>query len=186
MNVYDFDGTIYDGDSTVDFYRYCLRKHPGLISCVPRQMWSLLQYMMGRIDTTEFKECFFCFLPKIPFVNKQAEEFWDVRQEKIKTWYLAQKQSDDLIVSASPSFLLAPICKRLGLRPPIATEIDPVTGKIKGLNCKGNEKWRRFLEICCPEEIESFYSDSLSDAPLARNAKNAFLVKRNSIQEWRN
>lgn len=26
MNVYDFDETIYDGDSTVDFYKYCLRR----------------------------------------------------------------------------------------------------------------------------------------------------------------
>lgn len=23
MNVYDFDKTIYDGDSTIDFYFYC-------------------------------------------------------------------------------------------------------------------------------------------------------------------
>ena len=31
MNVYDFDGTIYDGDSTVDFLIYMYRKHPGLM-----------------------------------------------------------------------------------------------------------------------------------------------------------
>ena len=24
MNVYDFDGTVYAGDSTVDFYFFCL------------------------------------------------------------------------------------------------------------------------------------------------------------------
>ena len=34
MNVYDFDGTIYDGDSTVDFLIYMYRKHPGLM--IPR------------------------------------------------------------------------------------------------------------------------------------------------------
>ena len=28
IDVYDFDGTIYDGDSTVDFVRFCLRRHP--------------------------------------------------------------------------------------------------------------------------------------------------------------
>lgn len=185
MNVYDFDKTIYDGDSTVDFYRYCLRKHPSLISCVPGQMWSLLRYVMGRINTTKCKECFFCFLPELPSLNELVEEFWDVRQKKIKAWYLAQKRSDDLIISASPSFLLGPICRRLGIKPPIATEIDPVTGKIEGLNCKGDEKWRRFLEMYRPEEMESFYSDSFSDAPLARKAKKAFLVQKNSLQEWR-
>ena len=25
MNVYDFDGTIYNGDSTIDFYLYCIK-----------------------------------------------------------------------------------------------------------------------------------------------------------------
>lgn len=27
MHAYDFDGTIYDGDSTVGFYLYSLCKH---------------------------------------------------------------------------------------------------------------------------------------------------------------
>ena len=31
IDVYDFDGTIYDGDSTVDFTRFCLRRHPGVL-----------------------------------------------------------------------------------------------------------------------------------------------------------
>ncbi len=30
IDVYDFDGTIYDGDSTVDFTRFCLRRHPAV------------------------------------------------------------------------------------------------------------------------------------------------------------
>ena len=30
MNVYDFDKTIYDGDSSVDFYKFSLKRHPKL------------------------------------------------------------------------------------------------------------------------------------------------------------
>lgn len=26
INAYDFDETIYDGDSSVNFYKYCLKK----------------------------------------------------------------------------------------------------------------------------------------------------------------
>ena len=29
--VYDFDETIYDGDSTVDFYKYCVKRKPSLL-----------------------------------------------------------------------------------------------------------------------------------------------------------
>ena len=28
IDVYDFDGTIYDGDSTVDLVKFCIRRHP--------------------------------------------------------------------------------------------------------------------------------------------------------------
>ena len=28
MNIYDFDGTIYDGDSCRDIVKYGLKKHP--------------------------------------------------------------------------------------------------------------------------------------------------------------
>ena len=30
MNVYDFDKTIYDGDSTVDFFFFSLKRNPVL------------------------------------------------------------------------------------------------------------------------------------------------------------
>lgn len=185
MNVYDFDKTVYDGDSTVDFYRFCICKYPGLISCIPAQVWGGLQYAAGRTSTKKFKERFFCFLPRLSSLDTLTGEFWDTRQNKLKAWYLAQKQSDDVIISASPSFLLNPICERLGIEPPIATEVDLAAGKIKGENCKGEEKVRRFLEIYGAEEIEAFYSDAQTDVFLARIAKRAFLVKKNVIQEWR-
>ena len=35
MNVYDFDGTIYDGDSTLDFWYFCLKKHPQILLYLP-------------------------------------------------------------------------------------------------------------------------------------------------------
>lgn len=180
MNVYDFDQTIYGGDSTVDFYLYCLRRQPSLILCLPRQLGGLVRYATGRIDTTAFKERFFCFLPKLTSPNAWVEEFWEDRQKKIKGWYLENKRGDDVIISASPEFLLSPICKRLGVTQPIATELDVHTGRITGKNCKGAEKVRRFLERYPDDEIGEFYSDSMTDAPLAQLAKEAFLVQKTS------
>lgn len=184
MNVYDFDKTIYDGDSTVDFYRYCLFRHPGLMACLPRQVLGFLQYMAERCNTTAFKESFFSFLPKIPLLNAEVERFWDLREQKIRAWYLAQKQSSDVVVSASPSFLLIPICDRLEIMPPIATRVDPATGRIDGVNCKGEEKVRRFMERYPSAEIHRFYSDSMSDIPLAELAQEAFLVRGNAASPW--
>ena len=32
IDVYDFDGTIYYGDSTVDLVKFCIRRHPSLLA----------------------------------------------------------------------------------------------------------------------------------------------------------
>lgn len=184
MNVYDFDGTVYAGDSSVDFYLYCLRKHPAIAAFVFRQGWGVLQHATGRIDTMRMKQEFFCFLRDLKELETLVETFWNGRQAKIRDWYLKQKQADDVIISASPEFLLLPICRRLGLQPPIATQMDPASGKIEGQNCKGTEKVRRFLEQYPEESVERFYSDSLTDAPLAALAEEAFFVRGEAITRW--
>lgn len=184
MNVYDFDGTIYCGDSTVDFYLYCLRRCPTVALRAPQQGWSILRHTTGRISTAKMKEEFFCFLRDLEKPEALAEAFWNSRQAGIREWYLEQKQETDLVVSASPEFLLQPICRRLGVRPPIATRMDPASGRIEGQNCKGAEKVRRFLERYPEEPVDRFYSDSLTDAPLAKLAKAAFFVRGDTITRW--
>lgn len=184
MNVYDFDKTIYDGDSTIDFYLYCLSRHPDLAVYIFRQIWGMFLYATGQITTTEWKERFFAFLAGISDLEKLVESFWDSRQSKIKAWYLKQKKSDDVVISASPSFLLAPVCRRLGIAPPIATELDIASGGILGANCKGEEKVRRFLERYPGAAIRRFYSDSSTDVPLAALAEEAFLVQGDRVLPW--
>ena len=34
--VYDFDGTIYDGDSSIDFFLFCLKKNIKVIFYLPK------------------------------------------------------------------------------------------------------------------------------------------------------
>ena len=103
---------------------------------------------------------------------------------RIRPWYLAQKRPDDLVISASPEFLLAPACRMLGIRAPIASRVDVQTGRYTGANCKGEEKPRRLREAYPDVVIDDFYSDSRSDAPLARMAKRAWLVKGDERTPW--
>ena len=48
MNVYDFDDTIYDGESCLDFFFYYIRKTPYLIKYIPRALYAVLRYKMGK------------------------------------------------------------------------------------------------------------------------------------------
>ena len=45
--------------------------------------------------------------------DEQIERYWDKYEKRISAWYLAQKQPDDLIISASPACIIGPIAKRL-------------------------------------------------------------------------
>lgn len=186
MNVYDFDKTIYGGDSTIDFYVYCIKKHPKILLCLPSQMMAVCRYKMHKINKTIFKEHFFCFLKKLKDPQSDVVNFWNKNENKIKNWYLKQKKSNDLIISASPQFLLEEICCRIGIVELIASQVDIHNGKFYGENCYGKEKCRRFHECKGNEKIDKFYSDSLSDMPLAEIAESAFLIKKNKINLWEN
>ena len=184
MNVYDFDKTIYNGDSTLDFYKYVLKRQPGLIRFLPWQLWNAVLYAVGAISKTRFKEQFFGFLKEIKQIDNCVKDFWGKNENKIKFWYSENKKDDDVIVSASPEFLLIPICEKLGIKNLVASKVDKTTGAFSGENCYGEEKVRRIKEIFPEESIDEFYSDSISDRPLAELAINAYFVTGSKIENW--
>lgn len=184
MNVYDFDKTIYDGDSTLDFYLFALKKKPRLIKYLPVQVLGFIKYLFGMCTKVEFKEKFYYFLNGIDDTDNLIEIFWDEKQLKIKDWYLMSKKDSDLIISASPTFLLEPICKRVGIKHLIASEVNKKTGVCEGENCYGEEKVIRLKKEFKDSAIDEFYSDSLSDAPLSLLADKRFIVSGTKIIKW--
>lgn len=184
MNVYDFDKTIYDGDSTVNFYKYCIRKKPSVLKHLPKQLWAFLMYFIRVYDKTTMKENFYRFLKSIDDIDLLIEDFWKANMSKVKKWYLDSKRDDDVIISASPEFLLKYPCKRLNISL-IASRVDKKTGIYDGKNCHGKEKVLRFNAVYGDSQIDKFYSDSLSDTPLAELAKEAYIVKGLKIEKWK-
>ncbi len=184
MNVYDFDKTIYKGDSTADFYLFCLSRHRRVWRYVPNAVWGAVRhYVLRNCSKTEFKEQMYTFLRAADY-QTDVPAFWDGHVHKIQSWYKAQQRPDDVVISASPRFLLEPVCARLGIRFLIASEVDGKTGVYTGKNCHGSEKARRFHAVFPNGKIERFYSDSQSDRPLALLARQGFLVRRGKIIPW--
>lgn len=183
MNIYDFDGTLYEGDSTVDFYYYVLKRNPQIIRFIPKQLLGFILYALKRIDKTSLKEYFFSFVRGID-IDRAVELFWEDNQKKIYSWYLDQQKKDDLIISASPEFLLKPICDRLGIKHLIASKVDTTTGKFISPNCRGEEKVTRLYNEYGVVRVNRFYSDSESDLPLAMLANDAFFIKNGNIMNW--
>ena len=184
MNAYDFDKTLYPCDSTFRFYRFLLRRHPSLLLELPRQIKAALAYRFKRIEKTQMKEKLFAAFRRIDDIDREVKLFWDKHEGEIEPYYEAIKRPDDVIISASPTFLLEEISKRVGFGTLIASRVDKKSGAYTGENCYGEEKCRRFYEVFPEGEIECFYSDSLSDTPMARLAKQAYLIKDHQPTPW--
>lgn len=186
MKVYDFDGTIYDGDSSKDFIMFVYRRHPSIMfTNIPRQIFSGIRYLFGKCSKEMLKEDIFSFISKLKNIDIEVQFFWDKHQKKIMEWYRARKETTDVIISASPCFLLENICEREGIRYLIATQMDKTSGKINGKNCKGREKVKRFCKLFPDAEIEEFYSDHMSDRYMAALAQKSYFIKRKRLVEWK-
>ena len=184
MNVYDFDKTIYDGDSTADFYLFSLKRHKKIITLAPSLLGSVIKFYVFKKGTkTDFKQVMYRFL-RYCDIDRDIADFWEINQSKIKKYYMKQKKSDDVIISASPEFLLEPIIKKLDINTLMASSVDKHTGLYDGINCHGKEKVRRFYEVFPDGKIDEFYSDSYSDTPLAEIADKAYIVKGEELSEW--
>ena len=184
MNVYDFDNTILRGDSTARFCAYCLRHYPAIWIDLPGQAVNALLFGLKIRKKQAFKQRLLSFLRRIDDVDAAVEDFWKTNFNRIKPFYRETRRPDDVVISASPEFLIAPACARLGIKTVMGSPVDRRTGIFSGPNCHGHEKVRRFREIYPDAQIDTFYSDSHSDDPLARLAKRAILVKGNRLLPW--
>ena len=126
----------------------------------------------------------FSYLTMVDDFDVQIEKYWDKYEKRISAWYLAQKRPDDLIISASPSCIIGPIARRLGVNY-MATEFDREYGVFTNNLMYAKEKAKYIFDHGFPE-IDNFYSDSLADTPLALCAEKAHLVtnKATTVVDW--
>ena len=88
LSVYDFDKTIYNGETLNDFYRFYLIKKPWKIYTVIFQLWYFLLYVLKIINLEKLKENFLRFLngENTGELKKLIREFWEKKESKINLW----------------------------------------------------------------------------------------------------
>ena len=187
MNTFDFDKTIYDGDSTTHFCIFIAKRHPKVILSFIGSLGAVIRFKLGKITKTAMKERLYKAFTCVPDMKSEVELFWDKHMKNIEQWYLDIKSPDDVVISASPEFLLRIPAEKLGFARLIGSRVDMCSGKYDGLNCYGEEKVKRFAEAFGEDYLtlsDSFYSDSYSDTPMAKISKRAYIIKNHKPQEW--
>lgn len=190
MNVFDFDNTIYDGESAVDFFRFYLKKDKTLIKYIPSLLIAILKYKTGKIEIeealnkygTKVTDYYLKITSDGAVISKDAEEFWDSHSYKIKPFYEKIQKNDDVIISCSPEFSLKIICEKLGIKNYIGTDFDESTGEFTRL-CFRENKVKAFLSEYPDCKIDNFYTDSMNDKPLMDISKNVYIVKGSRIKK---
>ncbi len=187
MNVYDFDETLYDGESSVEFFLYYFRVDPSLVKFLPGVIKALFLYKAEKITLDEFLNDYgkqvedYIATHKNEF-ERTVKSFWDKKITKIKPFYFGIQKPDDVVITASPDFLIREACNRLGIENLISTKIDLVSGKIEA-PCFRESKIERFREVYPTEAIDDFYTDSMNDRFLMPFAKRVFIVKGSKIKQ---
>ena len=185
IDVYDFDGTLYDGDSTADFILFCLRRHPALLSSLAPVAWQALRALSGRGSLTQMKSALFSRMARRVDLDAEAALFWqDERtRRKLGAWF--ERTPRDLpivIASASPEFELRHAAALLGDITLIGTRCA-ADGSLVGLNCKGEEKLRRIREAVGDFAVRAMYTDDAkADAPLLAAAEERYLVTHGEVR----
>lgn len=187
MRVFDFDNTIYDGESIMDIFLYFLKKDTKtIIKFAPKFIKDFIRYKFDKITVDEamasygaaFKE----YCQKYDNIYEEFEKFWDINENKVKKIYFDIQDENDIVVSGCPYCLLKIICDRIGIKHYIGSDIDPINGVINNI-CYKEHKLEIFRSVYGDVVIDDFYTDSMADKPMMDISKNVYMVDKNKITQ---
>lgn len=183
MRVFDFDNTIYDGESVFDFYLMSIKYNPKVAKYLFIVIFNLLKYKLGKTTMKDLEKAAIKYSGDYlnAFDNKKelVKRFWNKNIKKIKPWY--KPQDDDVILTASFNLIMDEVCGRLGIKNCICSVVNCDTMQVEYINF-GDNKRKIFLEKYKNKTIDAFYTDNILDKPMIDIAEKAFLVKGNKIK----
>ncbi len=180
IDIFDFDKTLVPFDSGSRFWMYCLIHNPWIVICLPYIFVMMIPFFLKIKGLTYVKKHIFCYVRMIN-LEKNVKKFWDKHEKDVFEWFIKEKRERPaVVISASPDFLLGDICARIGVDKLICSRHNAKTGAIIGVNCKDDEKVRRYREEFKDCKVVNVSSDSIkSDRPIFSLGENCFHIVKN-------
>jgi HAD superfamily hydrolase (TIGR01490 family) len=196
--LFDLDNTLLDGDSDYEWAQFLIEQ--GVLertSYEQRNQDFFDQYRAGRLDIYAFLDFQLAPLAQYPRAQLDAWQRKFMTQKivpkiSVAARRLVSRNMRDAqlcaIVTATNSFVTAPIAREFGVAHLVATEPEQIdgrfTGKVSGTPCfrEGKvtrvEQWLAAQGKCWGDFAETwFYSDSHNDLPLLERVTHPVAVR---------
>ena len=181
MKVFDFDNTIYNGESLLDFYNYFAEKKEKLQKYRPIVNRVFTLYKHNMLPMGLFKKLVDKYKGEVDTktldVDKYINEFWKEHKDNLNKEILDKIGKDDVIISANFDIMINPIKDKLKTKH-IYTSIADIEKKEIIFLCYKENKVKKFREIYKDAMIDELYTDSYADKPLMQIAKKVFMVDK--------
>lgn len=186
MQIFDFDNTIYKGESVFDFAMFVIKRKKSLMKYIPGIVRLLFLYKICKMDVEEFQVALEKysrpFLENQEFIEALIQEFWLSNIERLYPHMLKRIKPEDIIITSSPEFLIDGIKDVLNTDKILCSKLDLKNGKITFLNFADNKV--KYLEKEYPNaKVDTLYTDSYNDKPLMEIARNVYLVKKGNLKK---
>ena len=199
LAIFDLDNTLIGGDS--DFLWGEFLGEEGVVDANAyrkKNEYFYQQYDLGILDIYAWLE--FCLEPLTRYSMRELQEFHHrfmihkiepILLEKAQNCINQHKERGDtvLVMTASNSFVTAPIAKKYGINQMLATEPEikagRYTGGVSGIPCFQSGKVDKLMPWLQKNEEtltgSTFYSDSHNDLPLLELVDNPVAVNADKI-----
>ena len=209
LAIFDIDYTLTKKETSIELYKYMLKKNKKLLKYLPSHIITGLFYGLKVYNAGRTRENFLRFLSgtsedelksivKSFYREKLESILYEDGIKAIKDF--KEKGYKIYLISASPEFYVNEFYNIKEVDKVIGTKFQMNDGKfsckISGENCKGEEKVKRLMEELKKDNIEVdfknsyMFSDSLSDLPLLKLVGKGYLInyRKNhelEILRWR-
>ena len=156
MKGYDFDKTIYKNDSSTEFFVYMIFSRPYLLLFAPWFLIVLALYGMKLMSKKKVKECLFFFIPWYSNIERIVDKFWSRNANKIQDWYAKQKADDDIVISASLSFIIKPVMEMLNIKTGLQQTIVLKPEKFMGIIAMVKQKKLNLTDFTKDKNLKHF------------------------------
>lgn len=184
MKVFDFDNTLYHGESAVDLALYMIKNNKKIILYLPKIFVNLIKYKLCLVDKKKIVAAINDFLNNVIRSKEElygaVEGFWEKNRYKLDRKMLSMIKSDDVIITAGPDFLINGIRDLINTDHIISSRLDTDKMKVAYLNF-GENKVKGYMALYGDKRIDYFFTDSYNDKALMDISERVYIVKKGRL-----